>query len=92
MLNSLKETSMRDRQARLSMMPFLKLKYLPGNISRNWGRVHISGKHQLKGLKCEPVPNSRISDGPQMSRSNVADHACDAGNKSSFLHCLSLLL
>jgi len=34
MLNSLKETSMRDRQARLSMMSFLKLKYLPGNISQ----------------------------------------------------------
>ena len=33
-LNSLKETSMRDRQARLSMMSFLKLKYLPGNISQ----------------------------------------------------------
>ena len=33
MLNSLKETSMRDRQARLSMMSFLKLKYLPGHFS-----------------------------------------------------------
>jgi len=33
MLNSLKETSMRDRQAKSSLREELKLKYLPGHFS-----------------------------------------------------------
>jgi hypothetical protein len=39
----------------------------------NWGRVHISGKHQLKGLKCEPVPNftSCFGEGFEASQFNL---------------------